>query len=169
MSTPHELRDRLSKSSFFTQIATKVEDEDDVQFLESSSSLLFGINQSDSSLVQVRLTGSQPVSTHSPLPVHHVDHIKHSPGGSLALWSKLGCSVIKQRVYTSRNRANTRHFSWSIILSTRVRNILLVFIELANQNSEMCNVMFDFKFLLVNSNESRQVFRFLVSRSGKFS
>jgi len=95
MSTPHELRDKLSKSSFFTQIAIKLDDEEDVQFVESSSSLLFGINQSESSLIQVRLTSSQPVSTHSPLPVHHVDHIKHSPGGSLALWSKLGCSVIK--------------------------------------------------------------------------
>lgn len=100
MSTPADLRERLSTSDFFKEICNSSNPgpDDLFQIIVASSGSLYGINQNSDNILSVGLNGRHNTATVCSAPVHCIDHITESNGGSLAVWSSVGVSILKNPI-----------------------------------------------------------------------
>ena len=84
MTSPEAIRERLSNCDFFTQLSAGWSD-DQINLISASSNALFGINQSDETIISVGLTGRQNIQTITTAPLHCVDNIIQSEAGKISL------------------------------------------------------------------------------------
>jgi len=90
MTSPEELRKKLSKSQFFKDIQSKSKTD----ILVCNGGILFGVSDELETVVSLSLNNRQTLSTICSIPLHGITSMSFSESGSLLMWSSTGVSLI---------------------------------------------------------------------------